>query len=353
LPPRPRHNGGMKTKNADMLSQDEIDRLLSVISSGQAAAEPVAARGENKRIKIYDFKRPDKLSKDQIRILSNIHEIFARLTTTSLSARLQSLAQIHVASVDQLTFEEFTRSIPNPTVLAVVQMDPLKGSAILEMDPAVSFSIIDRLFGGKGAAGRLTRELTDIEQSAIEGILVRTLGNLREAWTSVVDLRPRLEQIESNPQFAQIIPQSEMVILVTMEIKVGGVEGMMNLCIPCLTIDPIVGKLSSQFLYSSVRRGATTENIGALANGLSGIELNVVAEVGKAGVTLRDVLGLRCGDVIRLQDARSGDALVLRIGDRRKFSYRPGVVGGRIAAQISKRLETMDRMELAELAAAE
>jgi len=354
---RPGHNGGMAMKNSagtsEVLSQSEIDQLLAAISSGEAAAESADAHTDRRKIRIYDFKRQDKLSKDQIRILSNIHEIFARLTTTSLSAQLRSLAQIHVASVDQLTFEEFTRSIPNPTTLAIVQMDPLKGSAILEIDPAVSFSIIDRLFGGRGEGGKLARELTDIERSVVEGIVVRMLGNLREAWATVVDLRPRLEQIESNPQFVQIVPHSEMVILITMEIRVGDVEGMMNLCIPYLTLEAVVGKLSSQYLYSSVRRGGTSEDIAGLTSRLSETELDVVAEVGKQGLSFREILNLRSGDVIRLKQAGVGDSLVLRIGGRTKFRYRPGVVGNRIAAQLVERLERIEGTELLELAAAE
>ena len=134
-------------------------------------------------------------------------------------------------------------------------MDPLKGSAILEIDPAMTFSIIDRLFGGQGEGAKFSRELTDIEQSVMEGIIVRVLGNLREAWSTVIDLRPRLGGIETNPQFAQIVPPTEMVVLVTLETKVGEVEGMMNLCIPYLTIEPIISKLSAQYWYSSVRRG--------------------------------------------------------------------------------------------------
>jgi flagellar motor switch protein FliM len=161
-----------------------------------------------------------------------MHETFARQTTTALSSQLRSLAHVHVASVDQLTYEEFIRSIPNPTTIAVINMDPLKGSAILEIDPAVTFSIIDRLFGGPGEGTKFSRELTDIEVSVIEGIIVKILGNLREAWSTVIDLRPRLGTIETNPNFAQIVPPNEMVVLVTLETKVGEVEGMMNFCIP-------------------------------------------------------------------------------------------------------------------------
>ncbi|HYW81706.1 MAG TPA: flagellar motor switch protein FliM, partial [Spirochaetia bacterium] len=262
----------------EVLSQDEIDQLLTAISSGEVATEEVSAPTDQRKIKIYDFKRPDKFSKDQIRTVSIMHETFARQTTTALSSQLRSLAHVHVASVDQLTYEEFIRSIPNPTTIAVINMDPLKGSAILEIDPAVTFSIIDRLFGGQGEGAKFTRELTDIEASVIEGIIVRILGNLREAWATVIDLRPRLGQIETNPQFAQIVPPSEMVVLVTLETKVGEVEGMMNFCIPYLTIEPIIPKLSAQYVYSSMRRGTTTENLSMLRERLAGIEINVVAE---------------------------------------------------------------------------
>ena len=240
----------------EVLSQDEIDQLLMAISSGESENVDFKPVNDTRKIKIYDFKRPDKFSKEQIRTVQIMHETFSRLTTTSLSAQLRCMVQVHVASVDQLTYEEFIRSIPSPTTLAVINMDPLKGNAILEIDPAITFSMIDRLFGGLGQATKVQRDLTDIEQSVMEGIIVRILANMRESWTQVIDLRPRLGQIETNPQFAQIVPPSEMVVLVTLETKVGEEEGMMNFCIPYITIEPIISKLSSQFWFSSVRRSS-------------------------------------------------------------------------------------------------
>jgi len=335
----------------EVLSQDEIDQLLTAISSGEVDTEEIHQAADQRKIKIYDFKRPDKFSKDQIRTVSIMHETFARLTTTSLSAQLRSLVHVHVASVDQLTYEEFIRSIPNPTTLAVINMDPLKGSAILEIDPSVTFSIIDRLFGGQGEGAKFTRDLTDIEQSVMEGIIVRVLGNLREAWSTVIDLRPRLGQIETNPQFAQIVPPTEMVVLVTLETKVGEVEGMMNFCIPYLTIEPIISKLSAQYWYSSVRRGTTTENLNILRERLATIEVTLIAEIGKLSLTVRDVLSLRQGDIIRLDSVRVGDPLSLRIGDRRKFLCRPGAAGNKLAVQVVKKVEGIDEEEFEELAA--
>lgn len=335
----------------EVLSQEEIDQLLTAISAGEVETEETPRPAEQRKIKIYDFKRPDKFSKEQIRTVSIMHETFARLTTTSLSAQLRSLVQVHVASVDQLTYEEFIRSIPNPTTLAVINMDPLKGSAILEIDPAITFSIIDRLFGGKGESAKVTRDLTDIEQSVMEGIIVRVLGNMREAWSQVIDLRPRLGQIETNPQFAQIVPPTEMVVLVTLETKVGDVEGMMNFCIPYLTIEPIISKLSAQYWYSSVRRGATTENLNILRERLSTVDVTVVAEVGSMQLTVREVLALSVGDVIRIPDVRAHDPMVLKVGNQPKFLCKPGVVGKKIAVQIIKKLEETEEEEFEELAA--
>jgi flagellar motor switch protein FliM len=334
----------------EVLSQDEIDQLLTAISSGDIETEEVAQQTDQRKIKIYDFKRPDKFSKEQIRTVSIMHETFARLTTTSLSANLRSLVNVHVASVDQLTYEEFIRSIPNPTTLAVINMDPLKGSAVLEIDPSVTFSIIDRLFGGKGEGTKVSRDLSDIEQSVMEGIIVRILGNMREAWSQVIDLRPRLGQIETNPQFAQIVPPTEMVVLVTLETKVGEVEGMMNFCIPYLTIEPIISKLSAQYWYSSVRRGTTTENLNILRDRLSTIEVNVAAEIGKMDLTVRDILSLKRGDVIRLSNTRITDQMVLKVGNKPKFLCRPGKVGNKLAVMILSRLEDVNKEEFEELA---
>ncbi|MDR0760050.1 MAG: flagellar motor switch protein FliM [Treponema sp.] len=332
----------------EVLSQEEIDQLLTAINAGEAEPEAFRPVADTRKIKIYDFKRPDKFSKDQIRTVSIMHESFARLTTTSLSAQLRSMVHVHVASVDQLTYEEFIRSIPTPTTLAIINMDPLKGNAILEIDPAITFSIIDRLFGGTGEGTKSQHELTDIEQSVMEGIVVRILGNMREAWAQVIDLRPRLGQIDTNPQFAQIVAPTEMVVLVTLETKVGDVEGMMNFCIPYLTIEPIIGKLSAQFWYSSVRRNTTAENLNLLKDKLATVDVNVVAEIGKIQIPVRDVLSLRIGDIIQLYSVRVGDPFSLSVGNKRKFLCRPGVIGKKMAVQVIKKTAEFNQNEFEE-----
>ena len=268
----------------DMLSQDEIDQLLTAISSGDTEPEDFKSINDNRKIKIYDFKRPDKFSTEATRTIKMMHETFARQTTTTLSAQLRTLAHVHVATVEQLTYEEFIRSIPAPTTLALINMDPLPGSAVLEIDPSITFSIIDRLFGGKGQSIKIQRELTDIEGSVMEGIIVKILANMREAWNTVIDLRPRLGTIETTPQFAQIVPPNDIVILVTLEVKVGDEEGMMNFCLPYVTVEPVVSKLSTQYWFTSVRRSSTTQHLAVLKEKLAAVEVDVAAEVGYFGV---------------------------------------------------------------------
>ena len=162
---------------------------------------------------------------------------------------------------------------------------------------------------------------------------------MRESWSTVIDLRPRLGGIETNPQFAQIVPPSEMVVLVTLETKVGDVEGMMNLCIPYLTIEPIISKLSAQYWYSSVRRGTTTENLNILRKRLATVAVTLIAEIGRMELPVKDVMALRPGDIIRLDNTRVNDPMLLKIGNRQKYQCRPGVVGNKIAVQIMKKLE--------------
>ncbi|MCR1794369.1 flagellar motor switch protein FliM [Leptospira sp. id769339] len=323
----------------EILSQDEIDALLNAISSGEVAEDEYSSVGEQKKVKIYDFKRPDKFSKDQIRTLQMMHETFARLATTGLSAQLRALVHVHVAAVDQLTYEEFIRSIPNPTTLAVINMDPLRGSAILEIDPSISFTIIDRLFGGKGETAKISRELSEIDMSVMEGIIVRILGNMREAWSTVIDLRPRLGNIETNPQFAQVVPPNDMVVLINLETKIGEVEGLTNLCIPYITIEPIINKLSAQYWYSSIRKGELDENRAIIQERLDQVQIPVIAEVGSVDISILDFMNLTVGDVVKLENTTTRSDMLVKVGERKKFKCLPGRVGNRLAIQIGDRVE--------------
>ncbi|MEN2998229.1 MAG: flagellar motor switch protein FliM [Brevinematia bacterium] len=338
----------------NVLSQEEIDHLLSALQTGgevkeisSLSVEPTSPSVIKKNIKSYDFRRPDRFSKDQLRTLQMIHETFARLTSTFLSAQLRLVVQVHVASTDQLTYEEFSRSIPSPTTLGIINMEPLKGSAVLEIDPTITFVVIDRLFGGKGETLKDNRELTDIEKSVMESVIVRILSNLRESWANVIDLRPRLGNIEVNPQFAQLVPPTDMVVLITFDVKIGEAEGMMNLCVPYVTIEPIMSKLSAQYWYSGIKKIMTKETLDLVKDTLNKVELDISVIIGSTTLKFRDIRKLKPGDVIRL-DQSMRDNMIMKVENKEKFYCRPGKVGKKVAVQITGIIERLseDILEL-------
>ena len=323
---------------AEVLSQNEIDSLLTAISAGEMNIEEAKNIEDEKKVKLYDFKRPDKLSKDQLRTLQMIHETFGRLNTTMLSAQLRAAAQIQVISVEQITYQEFIRSIPEFTILSIFDTGSLEGNAILELNPNIIFTIIDRLFGGPGEMSDLSRELTDIEMTVIERMILKVLNNLREAWSTVVQITPRIEQIETNPQFVQIVGPNEMVVLMTFEVKLGSAEGMMNLCIPYPVIEPIVTKLSAQYWFASVRKDSTGENLAALKEKLGRTYLPFVAQLGSRDLMFDEVLRLKVGDVIDLRRGTDKD-LDIVVGNKRKFTASPGILKNKMAVEIKTVIE--------------
>ena len=319
-----------------MLSQSEIDDLLSALSTGVVSAEEIKDEQKQRKIKVYDFKRPDKFSKDQIRTLYMLHENFARLMNTYLSAHLRTIVHIDVASVDQLTYEEFIRSLPSPSVIGVFQMQPLKGNAILELNPNVIFSIIDRLFGGPGLPPAKTRSLTDIEEAIIKRVINKTLECFAEAWKQVVAIEPKLEVIESNPQFTQIVPPNDMVVIITLHVKIGQVEGLVNICIPYLVLEPIMSKLTTTYwVASSVAKQALPEHINAIQRKLEKAFIPILVELGRTTISVQELLGLVVNDVLQLESKIKDDLNVI-VGQRKKFRGQPGLTGHKVALQITQ-----------------
>lgn len=320
----------------DVLSQSEIDELLSALSTGVVTAEEIKTEQRQRKIKSYDFKRPDKFSKDQIRTLYMLHENFARLINTYLSAHLRTLIHIDVASVDQLTYEEFIRSMSNPSVISIFQMRPLKGNAILEINPSIVLAIIDRLFGGPGLPPAKPRSLTDIEEAIIRRVINKAMESMQEAWKQVVAVEPRMEALETNPQFTQIVPPNDMVVLITLQAKIGQAEGLMNICIPYLVLEPIMAKLTTSFwVAASAARQASPESISVLQRKLEKTLIPVIVELGRATVTVHELLDLGVGDVLQLE-AKAESELSVIIGNREKFKCKPGIVGHKNAVQITQ-----------------
>ena len=319
----------------DVLSQDAIDALMKSISSGTSIDEIAAKADEYEKLKVYDFKRPDKFSKDQLRAIQMIHESFARQISTVLSTLIRSIVSAEVASVEQLAYEEFVNYMVQPTVIGMIEMHPFEGSMLIEINPALVFTIIDRMLGGRGTFSGNVRELTDIEKTVIERVIMRILELLEDSWSTVVDVRFRFESMESNPFFVQICSPSDMVLVVIMKLRISDVEGMVSLCFPYFLMEPIMDRLSSQQWFASTSHKADEEMRSWLNNSVMQVKMPMAMELGHTVLSLADVYALQPGNVIQL-DERKDAHIDVRVGNQIRFKARPGTMNGHMAVEITQ-----------------
>lgn len=313
----------------EILSQEEIDALLSALDVSEIEEDRIDP-GEGRRVKEYDFRRPDKFSKDQIRSLHMIMDSFCRHWSTFLSGKLRSMVYLEVASIDQLPYEEFIRSTFTPSVMAIISMEPLEGSAILDISPPVAFAIIERLVGGSGETLESVRELTEIEEALIETVVADALRVLRTAMEEIIQIDPRLQSIEYNPQFTQIVPPSDMTLFVSLEMRIEGNRGMIGICLPHMLLEPILPDLSTErfFRREKEEAGEGQDRTGAIVQTLGSTELDVRVEVGRVDLSMGEVLHLSPGDIITLP-TRLHEPLRVYIGGdlTPRFLARPGLIG--------------------------
>jgi len=332
---------------SDILSQEEVDALLSAVSAGgeseQEEIKPVelddaeAEDSSGKTLALYDFRRPDRVSKDQMRTLQNLHEGYARQFSTSLTNFLRTFVDIELVSVDQLTYSEFVMSISNPSCIYVFQMEPLEGKAIMEINPSLVFFIIDRLFGGQGRPSEQNRELTMIEQNVITRIVARGLSDLKDIWEHIGVFSPKIDAYETNPQFVQIAPSGETVILISLEVRMQNASGLMSLCFPYILLENVITNLSGESWMSSQTQ-VSPESREMLEKELQDITIPVRAKVGNTKISIRDLLQLENGDVLCL-DKPAKSELEVEIGDKTKFAAKSGVIGRKKAIRITRVVE--------------
>ncbi|MDO5575783.1 MAG: flagellar motor switch protein FliM [Fibrobacter sp.] len=332
---------------SDILSQEEVDALLSAVSAGKGpnisdtehgdTFEEEAKDTENSLL-LYDFRRPDRVSKDQMRTLQNLHDGYARQFSTTLTNFLRTFVEIELVSVDQLAYSEFVMSISNPSCIYVFKMEPLDGNAIIEINPSLVFFIIDRLFGGQGRPSEQNRELTLIEQNVILKIVERSLSDLKDVWEHIGTFSPKIEAYETNPQFVQIAPPGETVILISLEVRMQNASGLMSICFPYMLLEGVINNLSGENWISS-QSTATQETRESLESELQDIELTLSTVIGKTTLTIRDLLQLQKGDVLCLDKLYDSDLLV-QIDGKTKMAGRSGLVGRKKAVKITKILET-------------
>ncbi len=338
---------------SDILSQEEVDALLSAVSSGEVSVgkgggmesqpmtmsmpgssmTPSSVVAPPKQVGLYDFRRPDRVSKDQMRTLQNLHEGFARLLSTTLSSMLRTLVEIELVSVDQLTYQEVIMSISSPSCIYVFQMEPLESSALIEINPSLVFTMLDRLFGGQGRGLESNRELTDIERAVINKIVERGLMDLKEVWENIGIFSPKVEGYETNPLFVQIAPPGETVVLISLEVKMRNGSGLMSLCFPFILLESIIEKLSGESWISS-QKTTTQETRRLVEKELSQTPCTVRCEIGETKLTVRDFLQLGIGDVLVLDKLANSD-LVVFVEDRPEFLAKPGTVGRNKSIQIT------------------
>jgi len=310
---------------AKILTQEEVDALLSTVQTGgsapeepgftqefQTVSEPKKPKAQNfKKVTVYNFKRPDRVSKEQMRSLHFLHDRFARNFSSSLSAFLRTISEINLVSVEQLTYSEFLLSLPDPTCFCSVSMKPLEGNAALEINPSLVFPIIDKMLGGPGEPLQEIRALTAIEQSIFEAILKLVLKDLMDVWEQIIQLDMKIHAQETSPQLIQVVAPNEVVVLIVFEVKFQDVVGMINFCIPSIILEPISKEFDQEW-YTGYKKSDTFEEARMLSELMKRVYFEVAGEIRGSTISVRDFLNLEAGDIIQLVN-RPDDPMILSV----------------------------------------
>lgn len=319
---------------ADVLSQNEIDNLLKQLSSGELDVEDMEETPSVK-VKEYDFSRPAKFSKEHLRTLEIIFEHFGRLLSSNLPAYFRKNVQVEVMNSEAVTYSEFSNALSNPVLLGVVNMSPLKGNIIMEIATNIGYAIIDRMLGGFGEPLDKMRDFSEIELSVLERIFNIIIDLLREPWKNVIEITPYLERIETNSQFAQIISPSEMIAIVTININIGGVEGLMNVCLPYITLEDIMDKLNTKYWFSTMQARDEQSYSEFIETVINKALIPISAELGTSTIMVMDFINLQVGDIIKL-NKKIEDELDVYVGNIVKFKALPGSSEKKYAVKVTE-----------------
>jgi flagellar motor switch protein FliM len=329
---------------SDVLDQSEVDALLAAVDSGQVQQEPVPtvfSRDGRAQLDVqtYDFKRPERVSKDQMRALEALHEGFARNFGAALSGYLRTIIEVGVAHIEQLTYSEFIHSLPNPTCFNLLKAEQLDGQLCLEISPLIIYPIIDRLLGGSNADLFIPqRPLTQIEQRLVQRITDRATHHLSEAWSNLTPVKFKVDDFESNPQLVQIVPPNETVVVVGFELKMGNRAGTMSLCIPYNVIEPIMSLLTAQSWVSYQRKGGQEDHVRRLTRNVSSAPVEVCVVLAWTSIRVNDLLSLQPGDLITTDRESHLDATV-QIEGKCKFQAQIGQLRGNRAVKVTRSLD--------------
>lgn len=311
---------------ADVLSQNEIDALLSALSTGELESEEVGREDENHKIKLYDFRSPQKFSKEHIRTLELIHDNYARIISNYLTGQTRQNVKVKIETVEQISYEEFIHSVQNPTIMTIFKMPPLAGNIIFETNPQFSLQVIDILLGGKGDRKITAKEFTDIDINIMKQITSGMISNLKLAWSSILDVEPEIEAVETNPGVNQTMAPNDPVALITFSVEMNKHSTFINMCIPYLSIEKILDKLVVQYAFRNDDESLMAESREKIEKGIYKVDVDVIAELGHANITVDDFLKLTVGDVMKL-DTKSSSPIKVYVGDEECYYAKPGIVG--------------------------
>ena len=319
---------------SEVLSQNEIDNLLKALNSGELDVEEMKSPKE-KQVKNYDFARPSKFSKEHLRTLEIIFEHFGRLLASNLPAYLRKSVSVDIVNSEVVIYSEFSNALSNPVLLGVVGYAPLKGNVIMEIASNIGFAIVDRLLGGYGSSIERTRDFSEIELTILERIFTIFVNLMQEPWQNVIRISPRLERIETNPQFAQIISPSETIAIITINIKIGDVEGLMNICLPFATLEPVMDKLNTKYWFSTMQDKDDNTYLDAIESIISRAQIPVKVLLGNSKISVSDFVNLQVGDIIKV-DKKVDEELTVYVGNIEKFTALPGYSDERYAVRITE-----------------
>ncbi len=319
---------------AKILTQEEIDALLTTVSAGEnQSQEQVSEDRKLRSILAYDFKHPNRVSKDQIRTLESMHDNFAGHFGSSLSTMLRSIVDVDLVSVDQITYSEFIMSLVTPSSTYTFAAPPLAGVCLVDFNPTLTFSLIDRIFGGHGKILETERELTSIERTVMGRLVGKLYTDLTVAWENIVKLEVSQVSFETNPQFIQIVPPGETVVVVSFQVKLFQSTGLLTLCYPYVSIEPIISKLSAQNWIDATKKKNQVFDRETNVKNMLTIPIELSAQLLSVDVKMRDFLTMKTGDVIRSGREIDRPAEIM-VNRRRKFLARPGLSGHKRAVQI-------------------
>jgi flagellar motor switch protein FliM len=338
---------------SDVLDQSEVDALLAAVESGGVQQQPQDAgtpqvfgtRGRSHvDVQVYDFKRPERVSKDQMRALEGLHEGFGRNFGAAISGYLRTIIEVSVANIEQLTYSEFIHSLPHPTCFNLLKADQLDGQLCLEISPLIIYPIIDRLLGGSNADLFIPqRPLTQIEQRLVTRITDRAMHHLSEAWSNVTPVTFQLQDFESNPQLVQIVPPNETVVVVGFELKMGNRAGTMSLCIPYNTIEPVMSQLAAQNWFSYQRKGGHEDHLRKLTRNVNNAPVEARAFLAQTTIRLNDLLSLQPGDIITTEKGSQQDVLI-QVEGRNKFLGQLGKFRENRAIRITRKCQAAEAL---------